>query len=92
MPSASGADGSYVTVPPAATLGIGDELVLRFAAAHLPEDQATVRDLFRDRDIDGFARLLEARGAGEDWERFRAQTTRSALRHWCEDNGLQAAD
>lgn len=92
MPSASGADERYVPVPPAGTLGIGDELVLRFAATHLPDDQATVRDLFRDRDTEGFARLLEERGAGEAWERFHADATRTALRRWCEENGLQAAD
>lgn len=91
LPSSSGDDGRYVPVPPAGTLGIGDELVLRFAAAHLAEDQALVRDLFRERDIEGFARLLEQRGAGEAWERFHEEATRSALRRWCEDNGLQAA-
>ena len=93
-PSDSGADAGdrFVTVPPAGTLGIGDELVLRFAAAHLPDEQATVREMFRDRDIEGFARLLEERGAGEAWEGFRGEATRTALRRWCEDNGLQAAD
>ena len=39
MPSASSEDARYVAVPPAGTLGIGDALVLRFAAAHLAEDQ-----------------------------------------------------
>lgn len=92
VPSASGADGRYVPVPPAGMLGIGDGLVLRFAATHLAEDQDTVRDLFRDRDTEGFARLLEARGAGDAWERFHEEVTRTALRHWCEENGLQLAD
>jgi hypothetical protein len=92
MPSASGDDARYVVVPPAATLGIGDALVLRFAAVHMAEDQALVRDLFRDRDIEGFARLLEERGAGETWERFHAEATQTALRRWCEDKGLQAED
>ncbi|MEN3276011.1 MAG: hypothetical protein V7631_1801 [Massilia sp.] len=92
MPSSSDADARYVPVPAAGTLGIGDELVLRFASAHLPEDQALVRDMFRDRDIEGYARLLEERGAGDAWERFRAEATRTALRRWCEENGLQAAE
>ena len=91
MPSASGDDARYVTVPPAGTLGIGDELVLRFAATHLADDQSLVRDLFRDRDIEGFARLLQQRGAADAWDRFHAEATRTALRHWCEENGLQAA-
>lgn len=91
MPSASGGDERYVPVPPAGMLGIGDGLVLRFAATHLADDQDTVRDLFRDRDTEGFARLLEQRGAGETWERFHEEATRTALRHWCEENGLQLA-
>lgn len=92
MPSASGDDDAYVPVPSAGTLGIGDGLVLRFAAAHLPEEQDTVRDLFRDRNTEGFARLLEERSAGEAWERFHEEATRTALRRWCEENGLQLAD
>jgi hypothetical protein len=91
MPSRSGEDARYVAVPPAGTLGIGDALVLPFAAAHLPDEQALVRDLFRDRDIEGFARLLDERGAGDAWEAFRADATRTALRRWCEENALQAA-
>ena len=92
VPSASGDDRAYVPVPPAGTLGIGDGLVLRFAATHLAGDQDTVRDLFRDRDTEGFARLLEERGAGAAWERFHDEATRSALGRWCEENGLRLAD
>jgi len=90
-PSASGDNEDYVRVPPAGTLGIGDGLVLRFAATHLAGEQDTVRDLFRDRNTEGFARLLEEHGAGEAWERFHEEATRTALRHWCEENGLQLA-
>ena len=92
MPSASGGNDGYVPVPPAGTLGIGDELVLRFAATHLADDQDTVRDLVRDRATEGVARRLEQRGAGEAWERFHEEATRTALRRWCEETGLQLAD
>ena len=92
VPSASADNERYVPVPPAGTLGIGDGLILRFAATHLADDQDTVRDLFRDRNTEGFARLLEERGAGEAWERFHDEVTRTALRQWCEANGLQLAD
>jgi hypothetical protein len=91
-PSASGGNDSYVPVPSAGTLGIGDGLVLRFASTHLPEDQDTVRDLFRDRDTEGFARLLNERGVGDVWEGFHEEATRAVLRRWCEENGLQLAD
>ena len=92
MPSASGGYDDYVPVPSAGTLGIGDGLVLRFAAIHLADDQNTVRDLFQSRNTEGFARLLQERGAGEAWERFHDETTHTALRRWCEENALRLAD
>ena len=90
-PPAGGNDG-YVPVPPAGTLGIGDALVLRFAATHLAEDQDTVRELFRDRNTEGFARLLKERGAGEAWERFHEEVVRRGVPRWWEENGLQLGD
>ncbi len=92
MPSASGGGDGYVPVPSAATLGIGDGLVLRFAATHLAGDQDAVRDLFQDRNTDGFAHLLQERGAAEAWERFHDEATQTALRRWCEENALQLAE
>jgi hypothetical protein len=89
VPSASGADKAYVAVPPAGTLGIGDGLILRFAATHMADEQDTVRDMFRDRNTEGFARLLEERGMAEAWDRFHDEATWTALRSWCEENGLQ---
>lgn len=89
MPADADGAGAYVAVPPAASLGLGDELVLRFAASHLAGDQATVRELFRERDEDGFARLLAERGAGDAWQRFRTEETRARLTRWCEEHGLQ---
>jgi hypothetical protein len=82
-------DGAYVTVPAASTLGIGDQLVFRFVAMHLAGDQATVRDMVRDEDTDGFTRLLDERGAADAWQRFRGEETRTALRRWCDEHGLQ---
>lgn len=92
MPSASGGNNSYVPVPSAGTLGIGDGLVLQFASTHLPEDQDTVRDLFRDRNTEGFVRLLNERGVGDTWEGFHEEVTCTVLRRWCEENGMQLAD
>ena len=92
VPSASGGNEGYVLVPSAGTLGIGDGLILRFASTHMAADQDTVRDLFRDRNTESFANLLEERGTAEAWERFHDDETRSALRHWCEENGLQLAE
>ena len=84
-------DADYVAVPPASTLGIGDQLVFRFAAAHLAGDQATIRDLVRAEDTDGFERLLDERGATEAWQRFRTEETQTALRRWCDEHGLRVS-
>ena len=92
LPADAAGTAGYVTVPPAATLGIGDQLVFRFAASHLAGDQHTVRKLFDERDEDGFMRLLEERGAAEQWQRYRSEETRAALRRWCEEHDLQAAE
>lgn len=94
VPADGNGDGArdYVVVPPASLLGIGDQLVFRFAAAHLADDQAAVRDLVAANDTDGFARLLEERGAAASWQHFRSEETRTALRRWCDEHGLQARD
>lgn len=91
LPADMEGDDRYVVVPPAGTLGIGDQLVFRFASAHLAGDQAKVRELFDADDADGFEALLEARGATEDWERFRKEETETALRRWCAEHGLETA-
>lgn len=91
LPADREGDDRYVVVPPAGTLGIGDQLVFRFAAAHLAGDQHTVRELFDADDADGFERLLEERGASDAWKRFRKEETETALRRWCDEHGLQTA-
>jgi hypothetical protein len=92
LPADVEAEGNYVNVPAAGELGLGDELVLRFAAHHLAGDQATVRDLLHEDDVDGFNRLLEERDAAATWQHFRDEQTRSVLLRWCEEHGLQAQD
>jgi hypothetical protein len=94
VPADGDGDGArdYVVVPPASLLGIGDQLVFRFAAAHLADDQAAVRDLVDANDTDGFARLLDERGATASWQHFRSEETRTALRRWCDEHGLRARD
>ena len=89
LPADGDKDGHYVLVPAASSLGIGDELVIGFAASHLPGDEASVRDLYRDQDVDGFFRLLDERGARDDWQQYRLEHTRVALGRWCEQHGLE---
>jgi hypothetical protein len=83
----------YVSVPAASTLGLGRELMFRFAATHLAGDRDKVRELVErgDRRGDGyerFAKLLEERGVLDAWYRFREEETRVALEGWCRQHGL----
>lgn len=89
LPSDADRNARFVAVPPASSLGIGDELVVGFAASHLPGDEATVRDLYHDKDVDGFFKLLDERGARDDWQHYRLEHTRAALGRWCEQHGLE---
>jgi hypothetical protein len=89
VPSDGDKDSRYVAVPPASSLGIGDQLALRFAATHLPGDAAAVQAMYRDQDVDAFFRLLDERGALDDWQQYRLEHTRAALGRWCEENGLR---
>jgi hypothetical protein len=90
LPGDIEAGGNYVSVPAAGTLGLGRELIFRFAAGHLAGDLEGVRALFaRGEGYDRFARLLEERGVLDTWYRFREQETRAALGRWCQQHGLQ---
>jgi hypothetical protein len=81
---------AYVSVPAASTLGLGRELMFRFAAGHLPGDRERVRELFAKGDgYDRYARLLEERGVLDAWYRFREEATRVALEGWCRQHGLE---
>ena len=90
LPGDVEAGGDYVSVPAAATLGLGRELIFRFAAGHLAGDLERVRALFdKGEGYDRYARLLEERGELDAWYRFREQETRTVLGRWCEQHGLQ---
>jgi hypothetical protein len=86
---------AYVSVPAASTLGLGRELMFRFAATHLRGDRDKLRELLEGRDARGdgydrFAKLLEERGMLDAWYRFREEETRVALEGWCRQHGLMA--
>jgi hypothetical protein len=93
LPGDIEAEGLYVSVPAASTLGLGRELMFRFAASHLAGEQEQVRELLARKDgYDRFARLLEERGVLDAWYRFREEETRTALQRWCGQHGLQLTD
>jgi hypothetical protein len=90
LPGDFDAGDAYVSVPAASTLGLGRELMFRFAATHLAGERDRVRELFERGDgYDKFARLVEERGMLDSWYRFREEETRVALEGWCRQHGLQ---
>ncbi|KNZ68152.1 hypothetical protein AB595_22685 [Massilia sp. WF1] len=81
---------AYVSVPAASTLGLGRELMARFAAGHLHGDREQVREMLdRGDGYERFAKLLEERGVLDAWYRFREEETRVALEAWCRQHGLE---
>lgn len=92
LPGDVAASGEYVSVPAASTIGLGRELMFRFAATHLAGDRERVRELVDKNDgYDRFAKLLEERGGLDAWYRFREEETRVALEAWCRQHGLELA-
>jgi hypothetical protein len=90
LPGDVDAGDAYVSVPAASTLGLGRELMFRFAATHLAGDRERVRELVgKDDGYDRFSKLLGERGMLDAWHRFRAEETRVALEGWCRQHGLQ---
>lgn len=80
----------YVSVPAASTLGLGSQLMARFAAGHLPGDREQVRELLdRGDSYERFSKLFEERGVLDAWYRFREEETRTALEGWCRQHGLE---
>ncbi len=71
----------YIAVPHKNDLDLGRELVLRFAAAELPQQYSRVEDFFRRRGAYArFKDLLAAEGRTEMWYAFESQSTERALR------------
>jgi hypothetical protein len=93
LPGDVATSGQYVPVPAASELGLGRELMFRFAAGHLPGDRERVRELFERGDgYDRFSKLLEERGVLDAWYRFREEETRAALAAWCRQHHLDFDD
>jgi hypothetical protein len=83
----------YVPVPDKRELDLGSRLVLSFAREFLPEDFASVRDMFSRRGAYGqFKALLAHRKAVDRWYEFEAKATEQTLRDWCEINSIALAD
>ncbi|MGF6227697.1 hypothetical protein QFZ27_001652 [Inquilinus ginsengisoli] len=83
----------YLAMPDKNELGLGRDLVLRFAARELPDDHDAVKDMFRRKGAyRNFRHLLETRDVLQRWYDFENRETENALKVWCEENAIQLAD
>ncbi|MBV9563261.1 MAG: hypothetical protein JOY90_22875 [Bradyrhizobium sp.] len=86
-------DTKYASVPSKHDLDLGKPLVLDFARECLPNDFDEVRDIFsRSGAYRNFRALLQRRHALDRWHAFENKATESALREWCETEGLAIED
>jgi Uncharacterised protein family (UPF0158) len=80
----------YIAIPHKHALDLGTNLALRFAAAELPGKYARIEASFRRRGAYArFKDTLADEGLLDKWYAFEAEAVASALREWCEDNGIQ---
>jgi hypothetical protein len=82
----------YLSLPDKRQLDLGHDLVFSFVEEKLPDEMEVVRDFFRRRGAyPKFKNLLASRGMLQAWYNYEAASTKSALRQWCVDNGLELA-
>ena len=80
----------YLAIPHKNDLDLGRDLVLRFVEQQLPARFDQVEGYFRRKGAYArFKDLLEREGFLELWYAFEAGSTKSALRQWCAENGIQ---
>jgi hypothetical protein len=83
----------YLEIPHKNDLDLGNDLVLRFVEAQLPDRYMDVETFFRRRGAyRRFKELLAAEGCLEKWYAFEAESTERALRQWCRANEIAVAD
>jgi hypothetical protein len=79
----------YIAIPGKRDLELGLPVVMAFVEEALPDDWDRVSEIFRRRGAYGrFKQLLHDRGALVHWYAFETAATETALRAWCEDNGI----
>ena len=83
----------YWSVPHKNDLDLGKELVFRFAAECMSDEEQTIHDFFRRRGAYAkFRQLLERTGHLDEWYAFEQEATKRALLEWAEEEGLKVDD
>jgi hypothetical protein len=82
-----------LAIPHKNDLDLGTSLALRFAAEALPDQCRTIERFFRSRGAYArFKDLVAAEGRLEEWYAFEAKCIETALRKWCDENGVTLND
>ena len=83
----------YIAIPHKNDLDLGADLALRFAAEELPERYDRIEQFFRHRGAYGrFKEFLAVEGRLDQWYRFEAEATETALREGCAANGIHVIE
>ena len=78
-----------IDIPHKNDLGLGQELVYKFVAEHLPNEYHRVRQIFRKRGAYGrYKDLLESKGILQSWYDFENEREEQELRQWCRENEI----
>jgi hypothetical protein len=79
----------WVSIPHRNDLDLGQPLVFEFVKANLPHEYDAVWQIFKKRGAYGrFRDFLESKGLLERWHKFSDQREETALRQWCQENGI----
>jgi len=82
-------DEKYIEIPTKRDLRLGKDVVLHFAAGHLPDELYDVNAMFhRHGAYSRFKALLKDRGLLQQWYDYEAAAQVTALKRWCEANGI----
>jgi len=88
-----GEDPSYLPIPDKYELDLGQRLVHKFIATELPDCSDKVYQIFRKRGAySRYKDLLEREGALDKWYEYEAESTKQALREWCQANAIPIDD
>jgi hypothetical protein len=83
----------YWSVPHKNALDLGRALIDQFVSERLPDQYATVRDIFQRRGAYGrYKDLLSLSGKLDDWHAYEQHATRVALLAWASEQGIEIAE
>lgn len=83
----------YIALPDKRDLDLGRDLALIFIREQCPDDYPTVAEYFRHRGAySRFKDFLAQHNLLQSWYDFEAKATVTALKDWCEINGITVVD